>query len=566
MKPGKKDEETIIKNKHGFSFLEVLIAMAIALVVLAAAFGVFKSMTDSSAAANQVYEITADAQASLNMIRRDLQRAVDIPGIGIPVLTGATVSWGGGYCTVEAATSFKCETDSSIIPPVGRDDGGSGLILDAVTPNTVNGKRAITILYFDEFARDIAAGISTNNVLAPATSADTRFAAIRADDFVFLHDGPGPVLQQVTEKNGNTAVMGVTGTYGINQPLPTGSVQVSLLRRVTYYLKDEGGSTWLVRQVNNRPAERLVPGVTDIELSYNIVDALGVLDLDTAVGTVFFDSNRDQTQNIRRVNVDIKLDSETSVNPGIQKTVQSAQVAKIAVRRASRRACPCHQEWSDVLGECVSRGCPDGFIGANLYWDVTSDSCQSCAYYEESTGCGCNLKCDDPNTYFDPSNPYADENGCVQRAPVYGCNFATSGQCNQVNCQIQTGSANCPACRLYFVDSNGVEYQYNNPSIFSNNTLMFQGVPSSFYTNYRHPDGLVYIYYTDHQGKKSETFPLGWNPSGGNSCRNQDAMKCDKFSGDSCLDACQDHWMTNGICYEGCYKQQLPWAIEACKK
>ena len=74
MKAKDKNRRTSIKKECGFTLIEVLIAMAVTLVILAAAFGVFKTMSDSGSAAAKVAEIESDIQASINLMRLDLYK------------------------------------------------------------------------------------------------------------------------------------------------------------------------------------------------------------------------------------------------------------------------------------------------------------------------------------------------------------------------------------------------------------------------------------------------------------------------------------------------------------
>ena len=564
MNDGKKDEEINVQHMRGFSLVEVLIAMGITLVILAAALGIFKSMSDSSTAANQVYEITVDTQAVLNMIRRDLQRAIDIPGNGIPVLTSDIIAWGDDYCSHEAAMTFECDA-GTVIPPVGRNDDSGGRVLDAVTPTTVNSKEAITIIFFDEFARDMDVLVSEFNTLSPVAADAARFSAIRQDDFIFLHNSPGPALLHVTKTDG--AANNITlGTSIINQSLAltTGNnVKISLLRRVTYYLNtDANGNAWLMRQVNNRSAERLVPGVDGLELGYNIISAAtGVLDLDNEVSTGSFESDPGQMRDIRRVNVDIKLDSKTPVIPGVKRTVQSAQLAKMAVRRLDgTNYCRCNEEWSDALDACVLRG--NGGLGCdvdnNEYWDVAQETCLKCEVFQNPTLCGCEMRCTDPDTYWDP---YDEE--CKQWKPAPGCNY--TGNCDRMDCALDgcggNGNGGTFTCTVTFYDPDGnkiTTFRAGNkplpPGItsattvsgnaYSNGNLQIGPQNNSTFFPAKHKytiNGVTvaFMSYTDGFGDKSPITPI--RLSAPPACTGS-AIHCPAYYDDSCMGQCRSYF------------------------
>jgi len=132
----KEKKKAIVRceRERGFSLVEVLISLGIALVILAAAIGVFKSMTDSGVAATEVYERNTDIQAALNLIRRDLgriDRSKDLKGnTSFKAVPGDWYT-SAGHKT-EEITGFK--------------------VLDYVTPGVVNGADAMIISYLKEDA------------------------------------------------------------------------------------------------------------------------------------------------------------------------------------------------------------------------------------------------------------------------------------------------------------------------------------------------------------------------------------------------------------------------------
>jgi len=128
---GKK--KTIVRREsaRGFSLVEVLISLGIALVILAAAIGVFKSLADSGVAASEVYERNTEIQAALNLIRRDLgriDRSKDLlkDNMSFKAVPGKWYTSKDTETTTEY-TGFK--------------------VLDYVTPGVVNGADAMIISY-----------------------------------------------------------------------------------------------------------------------------------------------------------------------------------------------------------------------------------------------------------------------------------------------------------------------------------------------------------------------------------------------------------------------------------
>jgi prepilin-type N-terminal cleavage/methylation domain-containing protein len=83
-----KRRETSCKTERGFTLVELLVAVAISLIVLAAAFTAFKKATDVSTIAVNRAEMQANARVAINSIARDLAEAgaggFPYGGIGLP--------------------------------------------------------------------------------------------------------------------------------------------------------------------------------------------------------------------------------------------------------------------------------------------------------------------------------------------------------------------------------------------------------------------------------------------------------------------------------------------------
>ena len=335
------EKEVIIRRERGFSLIEVIIAMAITLVIIGAALGVFKSLTDAQTAATQVSEISQDIQTSLNLIRRDLQKVGSIPEFGIPL--PADSGWGANrWCDTAVSNCSSQPSEILLLASYSNLNRGFGIpggfVFDPVTPGSVNNGDAMSILFEDDFARNIEVIVQDATSFRPQVSGDAKFSTIRRGDFIFLQNNAGEsILQRVSTVEPGVIKLETSDPTGINSSLavfnkgggfPINDINASILRRVTYYLDtDDDNVTWLMRQVNVRRAVRLVPGIQNFNITYEIGagGSLAVRTLDE------FSLNPLQVMNIRKVTVDIQCDSETQVVGG--NTVTSAQRAEIAVRR-----------------------------------------------------------------------------------------------------------------------------------------------------------------------------------------------------------------------------------------
>ena len=547
-------EKTMIHRNDGFSLIEALVAVALTLVVLAAGFGIFRSVTHSGSAASHVYEITADTQAALNLIRRDLQKTSSIPETGIPLAAAGDGEkyWKGeeclGECSRELVKSdyydYTIPDDSTILlvgtPTTDRSSIVSDYVFDAVTPTKVNGRDALIIIYEDDFANNISAGTTlsasgyTNFTLSSGVNNVLR-NSIRDGDFISLRTGPDnpdsdglPVLQRVTCGSSCGANITLDSSSDINNDTRVtdgnlnGNVSVSILRRVTYYLKEDGNNTVLMRQVNSRPAEKIVSGVRDFNLSYDIIelDASGLSFVTSpdatdpakrSKDTAFFyetgaNSGPRRVMDIRRVNVEITLDSDPVVVLGNNK-VKRTQLTGMAVRRNYEPSPPPPDDPP-----------PD---------DRPGDF--SCTYGSGCTEITCKLVCTNGSgagceVYFLPNSP-ADLNPDVMSNYDFVSGLGSSNN-NWFN---SAGGGK----------NGGHEFllKHNNGSCNGNN-LWFGGCYS---VNYVKPNGVFWMYfkYTTSGDKVTKgPIPMVWNP-GSTSCSAHGGAPyayCDMYNMPGCVE------------------------------
>jgi len=96
------------RENAGFTLLELMIAMAVTLILLAAAVSTFRDASASNQVVTQAADMTENLRASLNLIEQDLQQA----GTGIPV-GGINIPY-----TSNGSTSSPCSTTAAINRPI----------------------------------------------------------------------------------------------------------------------------------------------------------------------------------------------------------------------------------------------------------------------------------------------------------------------------------------------------------------------------------------------------------------------------------------------------------------
>src|SRR6202795_2564976 len=82
-------------HARGFSLVELIVAMSLGLIVLAATTQLFKSGMDATILVSQSSEMQQNARATLNLIAKDVSMAgsgLPSGGLALPFSTGATSS------------------------------------------------------------------------------------------------------------------------------------------------------------------------------------------------------------------------------------------------------------------------------------------------------------------------------------------------------------------------------------------------------------------------------------------------------------------------------------------
>src|SRR5947207_11239038 len=87
---------SIKHNERGFSLMELLVAVALGLIVLAATTQLFKNGMDATILVTQSSEMQQNARATLNLIAKDVSMAgsgLPSGGLALPFGAGSTASF-----------------------------------------------------------------------------------------------------------------------------------------------------------------------------------------------------------------------------------------------------------------------------------------------------------------------------------------------------------------------------------------------------------------------------------------------------------------------------------------
>ena len=307
------------RRDAGFTLIELMVAMAVTLVIMAAVLSVFKKASDAAFQVSLRAEMQANARVAINEIVLDLNQAgsgtVGLGAISIPKspnavnpLFGCDAS--GCHLPGSGATGSNQFTDGQFYKIAPGYRAGP---LVAGSPN--NGPTdAITVTYIDpnlDATSNPAAGWNKTTVLTiaddgssvvvPANAipklTDPQFG-IHVGDVLLLENSDGQAVGDVTRfnagsgtiffDNGDPLQLNQTGApsgniaYSLSdQPhlSPRTYPQTSIYRlvMVTYYLDDQvvgadGPDSRLMRQVGSQAAVPLAEHIENLQFWYDLFD------------------------------------------------------------------------------------------------------------------------------------------------------------------------------------------------------------------------------------------------------------------------------------------------------
>jgi Tfp pilus assembly protein PilW len=275
-----------LKREQGFSSIEILTATAITLVLLGAAMSSFNDAMGLNNKGTLMVDVEQNMRAGLNLLVRDFISAgwgIPTGGIPIPSGTGARAVIRPGPPGT-AYTFAGAQTISAVNPGAGLGPAGNGEATDIV--NILYADNALALNQSTLSAVAANAASVTVNAGTPITGITNP---VSPGNLLFLSNALGNTLQYVTRVSGQTIYFDSGDPLNLNQPTapqgsaallqsggvfpPTTATRVYL---VTYYLDYTTDPTAprLVRRVNNNAGQAVALIVSNLQLSYNLVDGV----------------------------------------------------------------------------------------------------------------------------------------------------------------------------------------------------------------------------------------------------------------------------------------------------
>ncbi len=174
------------RKEHGFTLVELLVAMAITAVVMAAVYTLYKTQQDSYIAQDQVVEMQQNVRASLYQMARDMrmagfnpQRAPNVGGF----VTQLPDDGGGTTTTNSTNIAFTIDQDSNGVIDIDAnteqiayrlDNATSALqkfrVSDDTWQTVADNISAVDFVYLDLNGTDITASVIANPTAQYATT------------------------------------------------------------------------------------------------------------------------------------------------------------------------------------------------------------------------------------------------------------------------------------------------------------------------------------------------------------------------------------------------------------
>ncbi len=287
--------------ERGFTLLELMVAMAVGLIVMAAMASLFKTGMDSTRLVTQRAETQQNMRAGIDLMVKDISMAgAGLPsgGIQLPTGAGATTSkFGcdqGGTCHVPTSTYPTGNYLYGVIPGYKNGVEGNAVIPAAPAPLFSD---SVTSIYADynfplwEYNVAFTGGtgglitLTPNPIYVPAPPAINASGGVQVGDLIMLSNSVGNAVGEVTGITATTISFANLDALNINQSgaafnnikAIAGGASTTAYRlfAVTYYLTvpAAGQTPRLMRQVNGLSPVPVADDIVNLQFAFDTYDS-----------------------------------------------------------------------------------------------------------------------------------------------------------------------------------------------------------------------------------------------------------------------------------------------------
>lgn len=306
-----------MKRESGFSLVELMVAMAVMLLIVAAT---VRMLTDAVHAVNAI-GLMADTQenlrAGLNYMVRDLSQAGDgLPQTGISIPAGTVVWPGTGGDFPSAWTAIYGISPGFELGPTTTTSGQATDVVSLIyADNTLQDTTFTPPHWLNEYPINVAAncplGSITSSGSAPSLTITITFdgtncinvfggnTGLHTGDLILLQNNAGSCGGQTTglgstscdasDPSSSTALRVITGTstgsnsitlapgdaFGLNGgTLPGGTITATRIWMITYYINNSNSQLpLLMREVNLNGAVAVAQVIENLQFFYDVVES-----------------------------------------------------------------------------------------------------------------------------------------------------------------------------------------------------------------------------------------------------------------------------------------------------
>lgn len=325
-------------NEKGFSLLELIVAMGLALVVLGGALHATIQSAYVADVVSQRSDMQQNARVAINMIVRE----VSLAGTGFPANGIQLPSGNGSQDSKFACDSIECH----VISNVYTNDRLNAVLPAPSGGPTINGMATDAIVMvsedqtssFDQFLLVDVDAVGKKLWFDPATvpAYNDPAVGLKPGDVILLNNANGQAAATITDVLADGEVwimpgnkdpldlnqqgMAASGTFMTIAGPPTSARRINV---TVYYLDNSDPNTpLLMRQVNAHPPTAVAEFVENLQVTYDIFD------FNTSVGTSDLDDAGGVPNMIRKVNVSVSVRSakKTKIGEDFQRTTLTTSV------------------------------------------------------------------------------------------------------------------------------------------------------------------------------------------------------------------------------------------------
>jgi len=369
-----------MKKRNGFTFVELLVGMAVTMVALAAAVLLFRDSTKANSNVTQSSDMSDNLRAGLNLIVQDLiQTGTGIPvgGISIPNTVdkngcnvGVPVNRPPAVLKLTFQGPNSANKGCNVILPAVEPGNGLGPTVKSPDGTTGPATDVITIMYADNTLaldqKPITGPACPAGSILPDGSSITFDAApgcvpigaagipVNAGDLLMIYNANNPngVLQTVSAVNGQTLVFNAGDAFNLNgrtatessgtiltlQNLTAGApngtyppTSCTRIWMITYYLDatTDPRHPTLMRAVNFNTPQPVAETLENLQFSYNFADGTTPAPVNQFTVPTLPAPGGDNENQIRSVNVYLgaRSTSTTAATGRYARTNLATQVA-----------------------------------------------------------------------------------------------------------------------------------------------------------------------------------------------------------------------------------------------